>query len=80
MRGPHRLGFGNHCERHAELLNRIVSVGKNSDGRRYVRIEPDIGHAELVLRDRGLEGSKVKPLTTPGHWKRQMLRGTEVVS
>ena len=48
MRESHRLGFGNHCERHAELLNRIVSVGTNSDGWRYVRIEPDIRHAELV--------------------------------
>ena len=66
MRESHRFGFGNRCERHAELLNRIVSVGTNSDGRRYVRIEPDIRHAELVLRDLGLEGSKVKPLTTPG--------------
>ena len=27
MRESHRLGFGSHCERHAELLNRIVSVG-----------------------------------------------------
>ena len=58
--------FGNHGERHAELLNRIVSVGTNSGGRRYVRIGPDIRHAELVLGDLGLEGSKVKPLTTPG--------------
>ena len=48
------------------LLNRIVSVGTDSDGRRYVRIEPDIRHAELVLRNLGLEGSKAKPLTTPG--------------
>ena len=59
-------GFGSHCERHAELLNRIVSVGTDSDCRRYVRIEPDIRHAELVLRNLGLEGSKTKPLTTPG--------------
>ena len=66
MRESHRLVFGNHCERHAELLNRIVSVGTNSDGGRYVRIEPGIGHAELALRDLGLEGSKMKPLTTPG--------------
>ena len=66
MRESHRLGFGNHCERHAELLKRIVSAGTNSDGRRYVRIESDITHAELVLRDLGLGGSKVKPLTTPG--------------
>ena len=66
MRESHRLGFGSHCERHAELLNRIVSVGTDSDGRRYVRIEPDIRHAELVLRGLGLEGSKAKPLTTPG--------------
>ena len=34
VRESHRLGFGNHCERHAELLNRIVPVGTNSDGRR----------------------------------------------
>ena len=66
MRESHRLGFGSHCESHAELLNRIVSVGTDSDGRRYVRIEPDIRHAELVLRNLGLEGSKAKPLTTPG--------------
>ena len=48
------------------MLNRIVSVGTDSDGRRYVRIEPDIRHAELVLGNFGLEGSKTKPLTTPG--------------
>ena len=48
MRESHRLGFGSHCESHAELLNRIVSVGTDSDGRRFVRIEPDIRHAELV--------------------------------
>ena len=33
---------------------------------RYVRIEPEIKHAEFLLRDLGLEGSKVKPWTTPG--------------
>ena len=59
-------GIGSHCERHAELLNRIVSVGTDSDGRRSVRIEPDIRHVELVLRNLGLEGSKSKPLTTSG--------------
>ena len=66
MRESHRLGFGDHCERHAELLNRIVSVGTDFECRRYVRIEPDIRHTELVLRDLGLEGSKTKPLSTPG--------------
>ena len=35
----------------AELLNRTVSVGTDSDGRRYVRIEPETRHEELVLRD-----------------------------
>ena len=81
MREPHRLGFGNHCERHAELLNRTVSVGTDSDGKRYVRIEPDIRHAELVLRDLGVEGCKGKPLTTPGFKldERELaLRETEV--
>ena len=66
MRESYRLGCGNHCEHHAELLNRIVTVRTSSDGGKYVRIEPDIRHAELVLRDLGLAGSKVKPLTPPG--------------
>ena len=66
MRESHRLGFGSHWERHAQLLNRIVSVGTDSDGRRYARTEPDLRHAGLVLRNLGLEGSKAKPLTTPG--------------
>ena len=58
-----------------------MSVGTNSDGRRHVRIEPGIRHAELVLSDLGLEGSKVKPLTTPGFKldERELaLRETEV--
>ena len=95
MRESHRLSIGNHCERQAELLNRIVSVGTDSVGRRYVSIEPDIRHAELALRETELEGSKAKPLTTPGfkldekelalreteyRWSRQMPRGTGVVS
>ena len=81
MRESHRLGSGSHCESHAELLNRNMPVGTNSDGRRYVRIEPDVRHAELVLRDQGLEGSKVKPLTTPGFKldeREVALRETEV--
>ena len=65
VRESHRLGFGNHCERHAQLLNRVVSVGADSDGRRYVRIEPDSRHSELVPRNLGMEFSKTKPLTTP---------------
>ena len=63
------------------LLNRVVSVGTDSDGRRYVRIEPDIRHAEFVLRDFGLKGSKMKPLTTPGFKvdeKELAVRETEV--
>ena len=56
-----------------------MSVGADSDGRRYVRIEPDIRHAELVLRDLGLEGSKAKPLTTPGFQGRYGLGRTSEV-
>ena len=41
-----------------ELLNRVVSVGTDSDGRRYVRVEPYIRHAELVLRNLGLESRR----------------------
>ena len=58
------------CENHTD-----------SNGRRYVRIEPDIRHAERVLRDLGLEGNKVKPLMTPGFKldeKEFALRETEI--
>ena len=54
MRESHRLGFGSHCECHAELLNRIVSVGADSDGRRCVRIEPDIRHTETCAQKLGI--------------------------
>ena len=70
------------------LLEQILMADGN------VRIEPDIRHAELVLRNLVLEGSKAKPLTTPGfkmdvkelalrekrfRWFLKMLRGTGVV-
>ena len=80
VRESHRLGFGSHCERHAQLFR--VSVGTDSDGRRHVRIEPDVRHAELVVRDLGLECSKTKPLTTPGFKvdeKELALKETEAV-
>ena len=38
MRESRRLGFGSHCERHAELLNRIVSVG---NGFRWQTVSQD---------------------------------------
>ena len=32
-----------------------MSVGTDFDGRRFVKIEPDIKHADFVLKDLGLE-------------------------
>ena len=66
VRESHRLGFGRHCVRHAQILNRIVSLGVDESGQRFVKIEPDARHAELVLRELGFTGKKVNTLTIPG--------------
>ena len=64
VRESHRLGFGKHCPRVAVALNRIIVSGA-SGGRRFVHIEPDTRHVELILKSLGL----LKPsnvVVTPG--------------
>ena len=53
MRESHRLGFTTGCTRCATVLNRIVSLGETG-GRRWVRIEPDKRHVELIVQAVGL--------------------------
>ena len=49
VRESHRLGFGAHCCREATVLNRVISVGVGDDGWKFLWIEPDARHSELVL-------------------------------
>ena len=64
VRESHRLGFGEGCTRHATILNRVVSLGE-LNGRRYVQIEPDKRHVELIVSSLGLDKSNTKSVTTP---------------
>ena len=43
-----------------------MSVGTDSDDKRYVKIESDIKNVEFVLRILGLEGSNAKLLKHQG--------------
>jgi len=65
VRESHRLGFGDHCTQTATVLNRVVTLG-DEHGRRFVQIEPDARHVELILLALGLEGPNVKTVATPG--------------
>ena len=63
MREAHRLGFCEGCVRSATVLNRVVELGE-SDGRKWVRIEPDKRHVELIWRAVGMN-SMSNGVTTP---------------
>ncbi len=62
----HRLGFGDHCMRTATVLNRVVVLGHDQDGRKFLRLEPDARHTELILKSLGLDGKETKSVATPG--------------
>ena len=52
VRETHRLGFGPGCVREATILNRVVRLGYE-DGRKYVQIEPDARHVQLIHKTLG---------------------------
>lgn len=64
MREAHRLGFTEGCSRSATVLNRIVELGE-TDGRRWVRIEPDRRHVELILQAVGMKVGSSNGVSTP---------------
>ena len=64
VRESHRLGFVDGCTQHATILNRVVCLGE-LHGRRYVQIEPDKRHVEIILSSLGLDKSNTKSVTTP---------------
>ncbi|CAK0795212.1 unnamed protein product [Prorocentrum cordatum] len=66
-RESHKLGFADHCVQEATVLNRVIRVGYNQDGRKYVEIEPDARHSELIVqalgrgKGNGVKTPSVKP-------------------
>ena len=65
VRESHRLGFSASCAKEATVFNRVVRLGVDDGGRRYVDIEPDARHVELIVKTLGLGGSKTKGFSTP---------------
>ena len=63
MRESHRLRFTTGCTQKATVLNRVVSLGE-TNGRRWVRIEPDKRHIELIVEGVGLNMNSAG-VTTP---------------
>ena len=63
-RESHRPGFGEGCTQHATILSRVVSLGE-LNGMRYVQIEPDKRHVELIVSSLGLDTGNTKSVITP---------------
>ena len=64
VRESHRLGFRAHCCREATILNRVVKLNLDSDGKKEVMIMADQRHVEIVHRSLGFN-SRTKAVTTP---------------
>ena len=65
VRESHRLGFGAHCIQEATVLNRVVTLGKEL-GRKFLQIEPDARHVEIILSSCGLDPATTKSVSQPG--------------
>ena len=59
------LGFARGDDRSATLLNRIIEL-KVIGGKPTLCFEPDPRHAQIAIRDLGLDGEKTKGLSAPG--------------
>jgi hypothetical protein len=66
VRESHRLGFGAHCVRQATALNRIIQLGYTEEGKKFLEIEADSRHAEMIIKTLGLDGQRTKPMSVPG--------------
>ena len=65
VRETHRLGFAQGCVQEAVVLNRVVKLGRDESGRKFVQVEPDARHVPLILKTLGLTG-KSTPTGIPG--------------
>ena len=52
-------------DKQINVLNRLITLSRES-GNRTIEFEPDPRHAELIVREYGLEGFRRKCVSTPG--------------
>ena len=64
VRESHRMGFSPECTRAAVVLNRVISLGRDDSGRKWVQFEADQRHVDLILQSAGIS-SKSNSVTTP---------------
>lgn len=62
MRETHRLAFREHCALQATTLDRVVTVGHGSGGRKHVDVEADARRVEIILSSLGLGGAEARPV------------------
>ena len=59
------LGFAEKDDKHCTILNRLIDFTVGEDGP-VITYEPDPRHVDMLLEHMGLEGAKVKGVSTPG--------------
>ena len=59
------LGFDENDDKHCTIMNRLIDFTVSEDGP-VITYEPDPRHVDLLLEYMGLEGAKVKGVSTPG--------------
>ena len=64
VRESHRLGFGGHCCREATILNRVLKLQLNDEGKKEVQVMADRRHVEIVHQSLGFN-ARTKAVTTP---------------
>ena len=69
--GELKLGTGQDHE--VIFLNRVLRVAGSTSDERF-EIEADPRHAEMIVKDLGLEGTNAKSLDTPGLKKEEVER------
>ena len=77
-----KMGFEDGDDKHISILNRLVSF-ETIDGVNRISYEPDPRHAEILVKNFGLNGGQTRGVSTPGeksgdYWNPQPLEGPQV--
>lgn len=64
-RETHRLGFSQGCVQDVVILSRVVKLGRDESGRKFVHVGLGARHAPRILKTSGLT-NKSSPTTVPG--------------
>lgn len=65
VRGTHRLGFSEGCVQEAVILNRVVKLGRDESGRKFVQYEPNARLFLMILKTLGLTSKSIATIV-PG--------------